>query len=134
MRIILLTAFLLLSIDAYAEEPKSVLYNWTKHCKKCHGEDGVATKIGVRMKSPENIYDAMKEKSIEEIFQSIRDGKKKMPSFKKKLTEQEMRELAIHIEYSSLVKSVLDKRGRVEKELNDIRNDYKILPECENGL
>ena len=121
---------MLWSLPVYAEEPKTVRQNWNKHCKKCHGADGVATKIGLRLKSPENIYEAMKDKTIEEIFEAIRDGKNKMPGFKKKLSKQEIEELAAHIDYSSLVKKVMDRRGQMEKELNDIQENYEVLPEC----
>ena len=115
---------MLWSLPAYAEEPKTVKQNWNKHCKKCHGADGVATKIGLRLKSPENIYEAMKDKTIEEIFEAIRDGKNKMPGFKKKLSKQEIEELAAHIDYSSLVKKVMDRRGQIEKGLNEIQENY----------
>ena len=120
---------MLWSFSAHAEEPRTVNQNWNKYCKKCHGADGVATKIGLRLKSPENIYEAMKDKTIEEIFEAIRDGKNKMPSFKKKLSKQEIEELAAHIEYSSLVKKVMDKRGQMETELKNIRENYEELPE-----
>jgi mono/diheme cytochrome c family protein len=120
---------MLWSLPVYADEPKTVRQNWNKHCKKCHGADGVATKIGLRLKSPENIYEAMKDKTVEEIFEAIRDGKNKMPGFKKKLSKQEIEELAAHIDYSSLVKKVMDRRGQMEKELNEIQENYEVLPE-----
>ena len=121
---------MLWSLPAYAEEPKTVKQNWNKYCKKCHGADGTATKIGLRLKSPENIYEAMKDKTVEEIFEAIRDGKNKMPGFKKKLSKQEIEELAAHIDYSSLVKKVMDRRGQMEKGLNGIQENYEVLPEC----
>ena len=83
---------MLWSLPVYAEEPKTVRQNWNKYCKKCHGADGDATKIGLRLKSPENIYEAMKGKTVEEIVESIREGKNKMPGFKKKLSKQEIEE------------------------------------------
>ena len=120
---------MLWSLPVYADEPQTVRQNWNKYCKKCHGADGVATKIGLRLKSPENIYEAMKDKTVEEIFEAIRDGKNKMPGFKKKLSKQEIEELAAHIDYSSLVKKVMDRRGQMEKELNEIQENYEVLPE-----
>ena len=69
-------------------------------------------------------------RTIEEIFESIRDGKNKMPGFKKKLSKQEIEELAAHIDYSSLVKKVMDRRGQIEKELNEIQENYEVLPDC----
>tara|TARA_R110002126_G_scaffold28778_2_gene95791 strand:+ start:4808 stop:5212 length:405 start_codon:yes stop_codon:yes gene_type:complete len=134
MRFILSMLCLLVPLVSLAEEPKTIRENWQKHCKKCHGDEGEATKIGLRLKSPENIYEEAQNKTVEEILETIRDGKNKMPAFNKKLTEQEMNELAVHIEYSSLVKKVLDKRERIQRELKNIQRDYKVLPECENGL
>ena len=121
---------MLWSLPVYAEEPKTVRQNWNKYCKKCHGADGDATKIGLRLKSPENIYEAMKGKTVDEIVESIREGKNKMPGFKKKLSKQEIEELAAHIDYSCLVKEVMERRGQIEKELKEIQENYEVLPEC----
>ena len=131
MRALLMMTCMLVPMLGYAEEPKTIQQNWNKHCKKCHGADGDATKIGLRMGSPENIYEAAKHSAVEEIFNVIYEGEKKMPSFKKKLTEAEIRELAAHIEYSCLINKVMSKKGKIEKELNIIRQEYKNLPECE---
>ena len=121
---------MLWSLPVYAEEPRTVNQNWNKYCKKCHGADGVATKIGLRLKSPENIYEAMKGKTVEEIVESIREGKNKMPGFKKKLSKQEIEDLAAHIDYSCLIKEVRERRGQIEKELKEIQENYEVLPEC----
>lgn len=47
------------------------------------------------------------------------------------MTEEEMKELSIHIEYSALVKKILDRRRRLQNELDHIKRDYERLPECE---
>jgi cytochrome c553 len=72
----------------------------------------------------------MKGKTVEEIVESIREGKNKMPGFKKKLSKQEIEELAAHIDYSCLVKEVMERRGQIEKELKEIQENYEVLPEC----
>lgn len=130
MRALLMIACILTPILGYAEEPRTVQQNWNKYCKKCHGTDGDATKIGLRMGSPENIYDAAEHSDFENIFNVILEGEKKMPSFKKKLSEAEIKELAAHIEYSCLIKKVMSKRDKIEKELKSIREEYGNLPEC----
>jgi cytochrome c553 len=111
---------MLWSLPALAEEPKSVLYNWQTRCASCHGSEGDA----------EDLYDSAKNDSAESILAKVRicekKDKKNIP-----LTEEEMRELSIHIEYSALVKKVLDRRKRLQSELNHIKRDYKELPECE---
>jgi cytochrome c6 len=130
MRILAVIICLLVPALGHAEESNPVGKVWNKHCKKCHGADGDATKIGLKMKSPENLYEASMGKTVEEIIQSIHDGKNKMPSFKKKLTEQEIHDLAAYINYSSLVNKVMESKGRLQEELDSIQRDYKNLPEC----
>lgn len=121
MKLFVIIGCLLIPSLGFTEEPRTIEQNWNKYCKKCHGSDGTATKIGLRFKSPENIYEAMKGKSVEEILIGIREGKNKMPSFKKKLTEEEMKELALYIESLPLVMKMEEDR-KINKELNNIQN------------
>lgn len=115
----LIIIIMLWSLPALAEEPKSVLYNWQTRCASCHGSEGDA----------EDLYDSTKNDSVESILAKVRICEKK-DKRSKSLTEEEMKELSIHIEYSALVKKVLDRRKRLQSELNSIKKDYKALPEC----
>ena len=87
---------------AYAENPDylpgetPILF--VKKCKSCQGKDGRATKSGLRRGAPLNIFKAVRGKSADEIQEVIfngvfKDGKKKMPAYKNKLTEKEINEI-----------------------------------------
>ena len=73
--------------------------NWTGHCAKCHGPDGVGkTKMGAKLKI-RNLTDAEVQKSFtdEQASASIKNGVKDekgaklaMPSFAEKLSDEEI--------------------------------------------
>ena len=76
------------------------------------------------------MYDSTKNDSAESILAKVRICEKK-DKISNPLSEEEMKELSIHIEYSALVKKVLDRRKRLQNELDHIKRDYERLPECE---
>jgi len=115
---------------AHAEEVPSVEKNWNKHCKKCHGTDGAATKIGLKLKAPPDLFSAVGTKSRDTIIGYIEDGKNKMPKYRKKLSAEELAELAEFIEYSSLAKRMQENEAKIDSTLKQIKRDYKDLPEC----
>lgn len=65
-------------------------------CAKCHGVDGKVTKRGEAL-GARNFTDPEWQKSVsdKDIFNSITNGKNKMPSWKDKLSEEE-REGLVH--------------------------------------
>ena len=81
---------------------------WQKKCKKCHGDGEVATRIGIKMGAPENLYESTRGKTIDEILESLLEGKNKMPSFEKKMTADQLREMASYLELASKVKKVIE--------------------------
>jgi mono/diheme cytochrome c family protein len=96
-------AFAIGTSTAYAENPDylpgEVPILFVQKCKTCHGKDGRATKIGLKKGSPSDIFEAVSGKSVDEIEEIIlngvvKDGKKKMPAYKNKLTKEEIREIA----------------------------------------
>ena len=109
---------------------KTVAQHWKKHCSMCHDSDGNSTKIGAKRGSPDNVYTASEDKTVEEIFKIVSEGKNKMPGFSKKLTREEILKIAQHIEFAALVDKVMRKRERLERELLRIKTEYKNLPEC----
>lgn len=112
---------------------QTVAQNWAKFCAKCHEADGKATNVGDYLGAPADLNEATKDKTAEELFEIIAEGKnKKMPAFKKKLTQKEIENLSYYINYSSLVEKVMSRRERLDKELKRIKEDYEYLPECEN--
>lgn len=79
--------------------------NWTKHCTRCHGDDGVGnTKAGRKLHiknltSPgvqSRLTDTRIQESLTDGVQSD-DGEEKMPSFKEKLSEAERKDLVSYI-------------------------------------
>ena len=125
---------MLASFPALAEEkPKrTILQNWGKYCAVCHGNDGKATEFGLKKGAPEDVYKASEGKTIEQIFKVITEGGQWMRGFEKKMTDEERLEMAQHIDYTVILSRVLEKRKRIQKELDNIEKDYKNLPECES--
>jgi cytochrome c553 len=130
---ILIVIAMLWSLPAFAEEkPKrTILQNWGKYCALCHGNDGKATEFGLKKGAPEDMYKASDGKTVEQIFKVITEGGQWMRGFEKKMSEEERREMAVHIEYTTIINRVIGKRERIKKELEDIERDYEALPKCE---
>src|SRR6266498_3615812 len=64
---------------------------YAKTCVSCHGRDGRAKTLKGKLKHARNLADAdwQSRVSDERIFNSIINGKGKMPPYGKKVTEQE---------------------------------------------
>jgi len=131
---ILIVIAMLWSLPVLAEEkPKRTINeNWTRYCALCHGNDGKATEFGLKKGAPEDVYKASEGKTIEQIFKVITEGGQWMRGFEKKMTDEERLEMAQHIDYTVILNRVLEKRKRIQKELDNIEKDYKNLPECES--
>lgn len=78
--------------------------NWEEHCAKCHGKDGKAdTKMGQKLKV-RDLTDAKVQSSFtdEQAFKDIKqgmtvEGKKVMPGFAEKLTDEDIKALVSHV-------------------------------------
>ena len=76
-------------------------HNWTQHCIRCHGEDGRgATKMGRKFRIKDlTLEKTQRRLSDEEITELIATGYKdnageeRMPAFREKLSEEELKEL-----------------------------------------
>lgn len=68
---------------------------FAQNCAKCHGRDGRAKGIKARLAGVRNLTDASWQDRVsdERIFNSINNGKGKMPAFGKKLTEAQVDDL-----------------------------------------
>jgi mono/diheme cytochrome c family protein len=75
----------------------NVLFN--KYCDTCHGKDGRAKTFKAKFNHARNLTDAkwQAEVSDERIFNSISNGKGKMPAWGKKLSEAQINELVAHV-------------------------------------
>lgn len=74
---------------------------WMEHCSRCHGADGTAnTKIGKKLKLSDYSSAAVQARMTDDdIYKATAEGvfdekgKERMPAYKEKLSEKEMRDL-----------------------------------------
>ena len=79
---------ILIADTSIQHEPSKVLFG--NKCAKCHGEDGSKAVLGAKNLQFSKMVDSA-------IIQTIENGGKKMPSFKKKLTPDEVKMLAAYV-------------------------------------
>lgn len=72
---------------------------YAKNCASCHGRDGRAKTFKAKLKHARNLADPEWQGRVsdERIFNSIMNGKGKMPAFAKKLSEQEIDTLVAYV-------------------------------------
>jgi mono/diheme cytochrome c family protein len=80
------------------EEPDAkALYD--NNCAKCHGKDGRAKTFRGKLTGAQNLTDATWQEEIkdEDINDAITNGRGSMPSYKKKLSEEDVKALVGYI-------------------------------------
>ena len=84
------------SVSAY---DKSATQLYSKNCASCHGRDGRSKTFKAKLNHARNISDPEWQERVsdERIFNSIMNGKGKMPAYGKKLSEQEIDALVTHV-------------------------------------
>ena len=72
---------------------------FAKHCASCHGKDGRAKTVKAKFNSARNLTDVKWQESVsdERIFNSIANGRGKMPRFNKKLSDADIEKLAVYV-------------------------------------
>ena len=72
---------------------------YSRHCASCHGRDGAAKTVKAKRNHARNLVDAEWQDRVsdERIFNSIMNGKGKMPEYGKKLSETEINELVTYV-------------------------------------
>ncbi|MGH9871257.1 MAG: c-type cytochrome [Pyrinomonadaceae bacterium] len=72
---------------------------YSRNCVSCHGRDGRAKTLKARRNHARNISDAEWQDRVsdERIFNSIMNGKGKMPAFGQKISEQEIDLLVTYV-------------------------------------
>ena len=75
----------------------SILFE--KHCDTCHGKDGRAKTFKAKFNHARNLTDSkwQAEATDERIFNSITNGKGKMPAWGKKLSEAQINALVAYV-------------------------------------
>jgi cytochrome c553 len=90
------------AVSVYAADAKA---NWTRHCAKCHGEDGkgqnvMGKKLGVKDFTDAKVQEAIKDDAmLKAVKEGMKDknGKVVMKGFADALSEDEIKEMAKHI-------------------------------------
>lgn len=72
---------------------------YAKRCASCHGKDGRAKTFKAKFNHARNLADSEWQANVsdERIFNSIMNGKGKMPAHGKKLSEQEIDSLVSYV-------------------------------------
>lgn len=72
---------------------------YSKTCSKCHGKDGRATGLKAKAVHARNLADGQWQDRVsdERIFNSISNGKGKMPAYHKKLSEAQINDLVNYV-------------------------------------
>lgn len=73
--------------------------NWTKHCAKCHGEDGKGqTSMGRRLKA-KDYTDLKVQASFKDLeaFKITKEGKNRMRGYAELLSDQEIKDLVVYV-------------------------------------
>lgn len=70
-----------------------------KHCDTCHGKDGQAKTFKAKFNHARNLTDAKWQSEVgdERLFNSISNGKGKMPAWGKKLSEAQINSLVAYV-------------------------------------
>ena len=87
------------STDRSSQNNQDVQVLFEKHCASCHGKDGRAKTFKAKLNRARNLTDPKWQDSVtdERIFNSIANGRGKMPSFNKKLSDADIDKLAAYI-------------------------------------
>jgi cytochrome c6 len=73
--------------------------SYAKYCASCHGRDGRSKTVKAKLNHARNLADSEWQGRVsdERIFNSVMNGKGKMPAYGKKLSEQEIDALVAYI-------------------------------------
>ena len=84
------------SVLTYDKGPAEL---YSKNCASCHGRDGRAKTFKAKLNHARNISDPEWQERVsdERIFNSVMNGKGKMPAYAKKLSEQEIEALVTYV-------------------------------------
>ncbi len=82
-----------------AETPGDAKTTFDAQCAKCHGKDGRAKSLHAKHVHARDMTDATWQGSVtdERLFNSISNGKGKMPAFGKKLSEDQIDALVQYV-------------------------------------
>ena len=85
--------------NATSTSSSSAAAIYGRRCASCHGKDGTAKTLKGKLRSARNLTDPQWQADVsdERIFNSIMNGRGKMPSYGKKLSEAEINSLVAYV-------------------------------------
>lgn len=85
--------------EAHNVSARSAADLYAKNCASCHGKDGRAKTFKGKVKHARDLTDPPWQGNVgdERLFNSIMNGKGKMPAYSKKLSEQEIDSLVTYV-------------------------------------
>jgi len=93
--------FLYAAYSANATSQKNVDARvlFDEHCDSCHGKDGQAKTFKAKFNHARNLTDSKWQAEVtdERLFNSISNGKGKMPAFRKKLSDDQINGLVAYV-------------------------------------
>jgi mono/diheme cytochrome c family protein len=86
-------------VTPVAADARTAAALYARNCASCHGRDGGAKTLKARANHARKLSDAEWQNRVsdERIFNSIINGKGKMPAYAKKLSEQEIDSLVTYV-------------------------------------
>jgi mono/diheme cytochrome c family protein len=87
------------SMSAWRAKPRTPAELYSRNCASCHGRDGSARTIKARHNHARKLSDPEWQDRVsdERIFNSIMNGKGKMPGYSRKLSEPEINSLVGYV-------------------------------------
>jgi len=85
----------LFTLSAHSQDTGEKTYK--AKCAACHGVDGAGTSAGKAMKARDFCSDEVKKETAAEMTDIIVKGKNKMPSYDKKLSDAEVKDVVAYI-------------------------------------
>jgi mono/diheme cytochrome c family protein len=88
-----------MSGEAHNVSARNAAELYARNCASCHGKDGRAKTLKGKLKHARDFTDPTWQDRIgdERLFNSIMNGKGKMPAYSKKLSEQEVDSLVAYV-------------------------------------
>jgi len=99
LSLVVIVASPTIAVNKRSESAKSAAEIYEKSCASCHGNDGQAKGLKAKLKHARNLTDPDWQGKVtdERIFNSIANGKGKMPAFGKKLSNDEINSLVTYV-------------------------------------
>jgi len=92
---VIATVLLITTVPAHAQTGKAL---FKTKCAVCHGPDGRGnTPMGKVLKIPDLTSTAVQKQTNAQLMHTIENGKKPMPPYKGKLTQEQIKSLALFI-------------------------------------